>query len=35
MVKKGVPVFLVAVQTDKGLMSNAVSVGENGKAPAM
>ena len=35
LVKKGVPVFIVAASTPAGLMANSVSVGVNGKPPAM
>ena len=35
MIKKGVPVFMVAAQTPNGLMANSVSIGEKGKSPPM
>ena len=35
LVKKGVSVFIVAVPSPGGLVSNSVSVGENGKPPPM
>ena len=35
MVKLGVPVFMVVAKTPNGLMTNSVSVGENGAKPPM
>jgi len=35
LVQPGVKVFLVVASTPNGLMSTAVAVGENGKAPPM
>ena len=35
LLKPGVKVFIAAIQTPNGLVSNGVAVGENGKAPPM